>query len=152
MSSTGNTPTLTSESTSPVRYVHVQEQNSLASDLTTSTAIANSNSTAPSTSYASLSVEEFSSLEAFYSALQNTGNFGLRLSGHVEGVVRGTARTLLSEYAAGYGLIASNRMTFVVRGIQREVEDFQRRNNENTIHVINEPLIEWAIKSTITIL
>jgi hypothetical protein len=154
--SIGITPSLTTDSVNEhsVRTVNVQEQNSLASDLTTSTAIANSNqttTTAASTSYMSLNVEQFPSLEAFYSALQNAtaGNSGL-LSGFVQGSVTSTARSLLPEYIAGNGFIASDRMTAVVQEIQGSVEDFQRRNiDENTIHIINGPLIEWAIKSTI---
>ena len=157
MNSIGITPSLTTDSANEhsVRTVNVQEQNSLASDLTTSTAIANSNqttTTAASTSYMSFNVEQFPSLEAFYSALQNAtaGNSGLQLSAFVQGSVTYAARSLLPEYIAGNGFIASDRITAVVQEIQGNVEDFQRRNiEENTIHIINGPLIEWAIKSTI---
>ena len=147
------TPHLTFDSANqnhPVSLVYVQEQNSLASDLTTSNATATSNQTASM----SLNVEQFPSLEAFYSVLCNAavGNSGLQLRDTVEESVQSAALSLLPEYVAGNGCIAPDRMASSVQGIQRIVENFQSRNigeNENTIFVINEFLIEWAIKSTI---
>jgi hypothetical protein len=159
MSSVGiTTPSLVSESANPnlpVSIVNVQEQNSLASDLTSSNSTANSNqaaSNASSTSFMSLNVEQFSSLEAFYSALRNAsaGNSGLQLT--VQGSIHLAARVLLPEFVAGNGGITPERMTSFVQGIQNTIEVLQRHdviNNENTILVINGSLIEWAIKSTI---
>lgn len=71
MSSIGTTPS-TANQNHPVSTVH--EQIFLASNLSTSNATTNSNQTASaiaSTSYMSLNVERFPSLEEFYSAIRN---------------------------------------------------------------------------------
>lgn len=128
----GTTPSLTPDSANenhPVRTFNVLEQKFLASDLSISTAIANSTqttSTVASTSFMSSNVEQFPSLEAFYSALRNAaaGNAGLQLSDTVQGSVQSAALSLLPEYVAGNGCIASDRMIFFVHGIQRIVENF----------------------------